>query len=293
MENSAASSSPPCPQHTQWLHTTLSDLDEKMKAIVTLLEQDISSCQKGDISHNRKQELVGMLGELNRSYRCLVQKYDQLRSKSENVPHSGSSSLSSNSREIQEAIDKRRDLEASDDPIWEASDSHPESIVDDPDFEHYRSNFEYLNKLADDLILAEQKQCNVSFMRKPEQTNIEFSDEEDVVLKINEFQRFKPKAADQFQMGSSERENTWFQLKFQFTKLMEENLRQQAELLRRNDQKRETINKLRLQLEHLKSENKTHKKCLHCSKIGVKRNHSQTSRSTGIFLGKFFQGGCS
>ncbi|XWS43953.1 hypothetical protein CRYUN_Cryun15aG0002700 [Craigia yunnanensis] len=292
MEKNAASSSlPASPQQSQWLQTTLSDLDDKMKAMMILLEEDNnSSCQKAHASHARKQELVEMLGELNRSYCSLVQKYDQLRYKSQNVPHSGSSSLSSNSREIQQATNERRVMEASDEPMWEASDSHPASVLDDHDFEHYRSNFEYLNKLADDLILTEQR--NMSSMRKPEQTNREFSDEEDVVLKINGFQRFKPKAAE-FQKGSSERKNTWFQLKFQFTKLMEENLRQQAELLRRNDEKRQTINGLRLQLEQLKSENKALQKCPHCSKVGVKRNHSQTSRSTRLFLGKFFQGGCS
>ncbi|XP_022750435.1 protein NETWORKED 3A-like [Durio zibethinus] len=291
MENSTASSSSPAtPQQSQWLHTTLLDLDEKMKAMMTLLEEDDkSSCQNAHVSLNRKQELVQMLGELNRSYSSLLHKYDQLRSKSQNPSHSGSSSLSSNSTEIQHATSNRRVLEASDDPIWEAS----KFVLDDPDhFQHYRSNFEYLNKLADDhLILTEQ--CNMSSMRNHEQTNGEFSDEEDVVLKMSGFQRFNPEAAE-FQKGGFESENKWFQLKFQFTKLMEDNLRQQAELLRRNDEKRQTINGLRLQLQHLKSENKTLlQKCPHCSKIGEKYNYSQTSRSTGLFLGKFFQGRCS
>ncbi|XVF57706.1 hypothetical protein PTKIN_Ptkin07bG0003600 [Pterospermum kingtungense] len=268
MENGAAAASP---QHSQWLHATLSDLEEKMKAMVTLLEEeedDNSSCQKDHVSPNKKQQLVQMLGELNRSYFSLAHKYDQLRSKSQTIPHSVSSSLSSNSSEIQESSNKRRVVEVSDDPI--------------PD-EHYRSGFEYMNKLADDLILTEQ--CSLSFMTKP---NIDLSDEEDVVLNINHgFQRFKPKEYA---------ENTSFQLKFQFTKLMEENLRQQAELLRRNEEKRQTINGLRLQLEQLKSESKVQhqQKCLHCSKTGLKRNHSQTTSrsSTGLFLGKFFHGRC-
>ncbi|XP_021298033.1 protein NETWORKED 3A-like [Herrania umbratica] len=264
MENSAASSSPACPRQSQWLQTTLSDLDEKLKAMMTLLEEeDESSCQKDDIAHNRKPGLVQMLGELNRSYCSLVEKYDQLRIQSHNVPHR-SLPLSPNSRQIQQASNKKRVVGASDDPTLKASDSCPESVVDDPDFKHYRSSFEYLNKLADDLILAEQ--CNMSSSRKPGQMNREFSDEEDVVSKINGFQRFKPKAAE-FQKGSSESENTWFQLKFQFIKLMEENLRQQAELLRRNEEKRETINELQLQLERLKSENRALQKCLHSSKL--------------------------
>ncbi|OMO85511.1 KIP1-like protein [Corchorus capsularis] len=290
MDNNAAASSWPAGlrQQSQWLHiqTTLSDLEGKMKAVMTLLEQDNSSaCQKADISFNRKSEVVRMLGEVNRSYSSLVEKYDQLMSKSQSLPRSGSSSMS-NSRDIQQTINQGRVVESSDDPITEASDSCPESVVDDPDFEHYSSSFEYLNKLADDLTLTEQ--CSMSFNRKPEETNRGFLDEEDFTSKINGFRRFKPKAAE-FRKCSSEREN----IQFQFTKLMEENLRQQAELLRRNEEKRETIKELRLQLEYLKSENRTLQKCLGCSKMGVKRSHSQTSRSKGLIFGKFFSGGCS
>ncbi|GMI68313.1 Networked 3C [Hibiscus trionum] len=275
--SSSSLSATAIPQQSQWLQTTLSELDMKMKAMMTLLQESDESkpsCQNADVSNDWKQELVKMLAELNGSYCSLAHKYDQLRSKSLNFPRSGSSSLSSNSTEIQQAIDQRRALQASNDPTWEASDTCHES-VDDSDYEHYRSDFEHLNKLADDLVLTEQ--CNMAFMRKPEEKiNREFSDEEEVA---------------EFQKGSFEKVNSWFQV----TKLMEETMRQQAELLRRNEEKRETIIRLRQKLEHLKNENKIlHlQKCLYCSNIGIKRNHSQTSRSTGLFLGRFFNGGCS
>ncbi|KAK9010873.1 hypothetical protein V6N11_043740 [Hibiscus sabdariffa] len=99
------------------------DLDKKMKAMVTLLEESdksISSCQKKS-----------------------------------NTPS----------------------VEASNDPIWEASHTCHESVVDDSEYDHYRSDFKYLNMLADDLASIEQ--CNMVFMRKlEEQSNREFSDEE-------------------------------------------------------------------------------------------------------------------
>jgi hypothetical protein len=50
--------------------------------------------------------------------------------------------------------------------------------------------------------------------------------------------------------GSHEWENIWYELKFQITNLREENLRQQAELARRNIEKRLVIDKLWLELEH-------------------------------------------
>ncbi|XP_039016806.1 uncharacterized protein LOC120147524 [Hibiscus syriacus] len=124
---SSSSSSLPAtaiPQQSQWLQITLSDLDKKMKAIMTLLQESDESepsCQKVDVSNDWKQELVKMLSELNRSYCSLARKHDQMRPKSQNLPHSGSSSLSSNSTEIQQAIDQRRALQASYGPTWEAS----------------------------------------------------------------------------------------------------------------------------------------------------------------------------
>lgn len=246
-----------------------------MKAMMTLIvEEDdkYSSCQK---DRNRKQQLVQMMGELNRSYSCLVHKYDELslrRSKSLNVPRFGSSS---NSRQIQhqQASNKVVEVEVSGDPII-LNEHH-----------HHRSSFEYMNKLADDLILTEQ--CNMFIMTdEDDQTNYnrEFSD---IVLKINhgfQPQIYNKPTKDKYAGG--ERENALFQLKFHFTKLMEENLRQQAQLLRRNEEKRVTINGLRLQLERLKAQQQ---KCLHCSNFGLKRN---PSKSTSLFLGKFFHGRC-
>ncbi|KAE8715866.1 Tetratricopeptide repeat (TPR)-like superfamily protein [Hibiscus syriacus] len=175
-----------------------------MKAMMTLLEESDESkpsCQNSDGSNDWKQELVKMLTELNRSYCSLAHKHDQLRFKSRNLPHSGSSSLSSNSTEIQQAIDQRRVPQAPNGPIWEASDTCHESVLDDSDYEHYRSDFERLNKLADDMVLTEH--CNMAFKRKSEEKiNREFSDEEEVV---------------EFQKGGF----TWFGV----TKLMEETCR--------------------------------------------------------------------
>jgi hypothetical protein len=71
---------------------------------------------------------------------------------------------------------------------------------------------------------------------------------------------------------------------------MEENLRQQAELARRNIEKKLVIDKLRLQLEHLKAENRSLQGCISCSKDGEKRNSLQRR---GLLSGKFFGGGCT
>ncbi len=79
--------------------------------------------------------------------------------------------------------------------------------------------------------------------------------------------------------------------KVHFFKLVEENLRQKEELLKRNEEKRSTINMLRLQLECLKSENRALQECLGHRPAGLKRSHSQIIK--GLFCDKFFKVGCS
>ncbi|KAK2666034.1 hypothetical protein Ddye_004608 [Dipteronia dyeriana] len=93
-----------------------------------------------------------------------------------------------------------------------------------------------------------------------------------------------------FVIGSSCWENAWPELKFQVTKLLEENLRQLAELLKRNDEKRKIITELQAQLEHSKSEKRA---CLCSPEADIKRNQFQRSRSHGLSFSKFFKVGCS
>lgn len=77
-----------------------------------------------------------------------------------------------------------------------------------------------------------------------------------------------------------------FATKLYFLKLVEENLRQKEELIRRNEEKRATINMLRLQLECLKGENQALHECL-----GHSPAHFNSSPSR-IIKG-LFKRGCS
>ncbi|KAF9626308.1 hypothetical protein IFM89_032157 [Coptis chinensis] len=88
-----------------------------------------------------------------------------------------------------------------------------------------------------------------------------------------------------------DREKMWANLRSQVSMLMEDNLRQQAELIRRNDEKRNAIKDLCYHLEKLTDENKTLKSCcLRCSKVGKKQNQSQLSKLRELILGKILGG---
>ena len=65
-----------------------------------------------------------------------------------------------------------------------------------------------------------------------------------------------------FGMPDLKRTKMWDELQLEVTKLMEDNLRQQAELIRRNDEKREAIKELFSQIKKLMDENRALRTCL-------------------------------
>lgn len=267
-----------------------------MKAMMTLLEEgDVISVETYDICNRRKPELIKMLEDFNRSYCALAEQCDQLRSKSRHLLHSGSSSTSSYSRKTgHPSNNQKRTAGSFDDPKFEASNAQSESVAEDPDVECNSANFhfEYLNRLADELMSTGP--CKMTMKIETEITDdkkeieiTEFPNKEEMKMNGSELGQA---TIGEFETGGSGRKNTWHELKFQLTKLMEESLRQQAELLKRNDEKRKIINKLRAHIECLRSQNRALQSDLRFSKVEMK---NQTSRLSGLSFNKFFKAGCS
>ncbi|XP_024196330.2 protein NETWORKED 3A [Rosa chinensis] len=69
------------PHHSQWLQATLSDLDEKTKLMLNIIEEDGDSfAKRAEMFFKRKPELITRLEDFYKSYRSLAENYDQLRS---------------------------------------------------------------------------------------------------------------------------------------------------------------------------------------------------------------------
>lgn len=69
------------PHHSQWLEATLSDLDEKTKLMLNIIEEDGDSfARRAEMFFKRKPELITRLEDFYKSYRSLAENYDQLRS---------------------------------------------------------------------------------------------------------------------------------------------------------------------------------------------------------------------
>ncbi|KAL3531416.1 hypothetical protein ACH5RR_010738 [Cinchona calisaya] len=66
-----------------WLHSTLSELDEKTKAMLKVIEEDADSfAQRAEMYYKKRPELISMVEDFYRMHRLLAERYDQLKSES-------------------------------------------------------------------------------------------------------------------------------------------------------------------------------------------------------------------
>ncbi|KAL5198894.1 hypothetical protein ABZP36_002406 [Zizania latifolia] len=63
-----------------WLSNTLSELDDKTKQMLNMIEQDADSfAQRAEMYYKKRPVLVDMLGDLYRAHRSLAEQYDLLK----------------------------------------------------------------------------------------------------------------------------------------------------------------------------------------------------------------------
>ncbi|XP_010457355.1 PREDICTED: protein NETWORKED 3A-like [Camelina sativa] len=63
-----------------WLHSTLSELDEKTKQMLRVVDEDADSfAARAEMYYKKRPELIAMVEEFYRSHRSLVERYDLLR----------------------------------------------------------------------------------------------------------------------------------------------------------------------------------------------------------------------
>ncbi|KAK4265121.1 hypothetical protein QN277_026212 [Acacia crassicarpa] len=82
------------PPQSPWLHATLSDLDEKTKVMVSIIDQNDgeSFATRAEMFYLRRPELLGTIHDLHRSYGSLARRYRQLASPVLNIQNDSSSS---------------------------------------------------------------------------------------------------------------------------------------------------------------------------------------------------------
>ncbi|XVE73249.1 hypothetical protein DITRI_Ditri11bG0101900 [Diplodiscus trichospermus] len=68
-------------KRSPWLQSTLSELDNKTKAMLKLIEEDADSfAQRAEMYYKKRPELISLVEDFYRAHRSLAERYDQVKS---------------------------------------------------------------------------------------------------------------------------------------------------------------------------------------------------------------------
>ncbi|XP_058092998.1 protein NETWORKED 3C-like [Magnolia sinica] len=247
------------------------DIDQKTKAMLTLIQDDGDSfAQRAETYYKKRPELVKLVEDFYRSYRSLAERYHRLKSEFMQAAQSSSSTSSDSLKQAQDLQSTGEKLNRNDnDYSLELPHSNPESIVEDPSpgGDACILNLDFLNKSSIGLIL----------------NNKDGPDSNTDKLKV---QNSRPLNIEtEFELhGLLEEGSRLSEMSFNISMLFQE-------LVRGNEEKREVVKDLRLQIDKLMDENKALQKNLNYSKVPAKQSPSQMLRLKGLILGKFRRGG--
>ncbi|KAF8020887.1 hypothetical protein BT93_G1332 [Corymbia citriodora subsp. variegata] len=258
----------------------IADVDKKVGAIRALVEQD------GD-----RSQIVQILEELKKSYCALAEGHDQLKSKFSHLQNARTSASPFDPKVLLEGVTNKDALGVSESPKMDSLDSPPESAVIDPEVEFDNFRFEILDNLADEIVLDEPTGANLNLTKPIDgeicEKHTDTPTKEEITPVIHGSETDQDVIVDHWTAHLGW-EMKWNDLKLQVTKLMEENLQRQAELVKRNEEKRVIIRGLRSDLNGLKAENKALQDSLICSKAVKKGYQFQITRLKSLVLSRIF-----
>ncbi|GMI73779.1 Networked 3C [Hibiscus trionum] len=217
-------------KRSQWLQSTLSELDNKTQAMLKLIEEDADSfAKRAEMYYKKRPELISLVEDFYRSHRLLAERYDQIKSDpgTRLVTTLGSpfASMKYHSDKTMNFMDKIYD--SSSETTFD-SDAYAESEVDDP--EH--------DEMADEV-------------EDPEQVD---KYETSIITKGGHVER-KEAATNAF-------DDEVTRLREEIEKLKVENTAQKAQLVQKDEEKKEVIRQLSLAVQVLKDENVELKKSI-------------------------------
>lgn len=226
-------------KRSPWLQSTLSELNEKTKAILKLIEEDADSfAQRAEMYYKKRPELVSMVEDFYRTHRSLAERYDQVKPDT-GISHltTGGSPFASAKYQIEKLMsfaDNGYDTYSEDCAI----DEYEESDVYDPDQEQEeRAKFHNFTK-------EEQ----VSFVASANEEVMKLRDE---IKRLNEETKVNK---DQLKKKDAICDEV-IMLREEIEKLRDENEAQKEELKQKDVEKIEVIKQLSLAIDMLKQEN--------------------------------------
>ncbi|KAJ4847069.1 hypothetical protein Tsubulata_015757 [Turnera subulata] len=250
----------------------LFQLDRRIKLILNIIQDGGDTfARRAENFYNRRPELIKLVQDLYRSYCSLARKYDQIISEGFHAAHlirSSSCPASSSNQQFNplKDSDKENVLEAQTvgSVPYPAAQEHP-----------------FLKTAAAAESMSSKQNTDVLGNHTAEEGHDEM---------MAKYVELDETMSGDFLMESLERERMRDELRLEVSRLIEDNLRQQKELVRRNEEKKETIRQLNSQVNRLLKENKILRSYLSgykeenlpgC-KVEMKRSQSAIARLKGL-----------
>ncbi|KAK8588261.1 hypothetical protein V6N13_087201 [Hibiscus sabdariffa] len=119
-------------KRSPWLRSTLSELDNKTKMMLKLIEEDADSfAQRAEMYYKKRPELISLVQDLYRAHRSLAERYDQAKTDAgTRILGSSFSSIKSNSQKTINVTEEGITYDSQSDTC--DSEDLPESEIDDP-----------------------------------------------------------------------------------------------------------------------------------------------------------------
>ncbi|KAF8679396.1 hypothetical protein HU200_045739 [Digitaria exilis] len=239
-----------------WLNNTLSELDDKTKEMLKLIDQDADSfAQRAEMYYKKRPVLVDMLGDLYRTHRSLAEQYDLLKHGS-GTRHTvfGLSSCTQSRSQASSVNGKTTPRSSCSVSVYDS-----ESEVDDPEEEEHEE--EQIELMRAEIMKME------SLSREQQQQK------EQVELIRAEIERLKE-------------QNTALQ------KAAEENVALKAELAGKDEEKREVIRQLASSMDMMREENLTLREHIRGSKHSSTRAFDLKKVAKDLFSVRLFTAHC-
>ncbi|KAK7284707.1 hypothetical protein RJT34_19459 [Clitoria ternatea] len=257
-----------------WLQSTLTELNEKTKAMLKLIEEDADSfAQRAEMYYKKRPELVSMVEDFYRTHRSLAERYDQVRPDTTGIGHllSGGSPFASAKYQIERLMSF---ADTGYDTYSEHCDAYEseESEVDDPELE---------------------EEVEAKFYTCIKEKQVSFVAANDEVTRLrDEIKRLNDENAahkDQLKQKSTICEEV-IKLRQEVERLRNENEAQKEQLEHKDEEKIEVIRHLSLAIDVLKQENVMMKNFIAKESTKKWKNPFEFNKLVGAFSVKLFNG---
>lgn len=256
-------------KRSPWLQSTLSELNEKTKAMLKLIEEDADSfAKRAEMYYKKRPELVRMVEDFYRSHRSLAERYDQVKPDT----YSGGSPFASAKYQLEKLMtfsDHGYDTYSEHCDVYESE----ESEVDDPEEEEEEEGTKFLHNNT--------KEEQVQFVAVSDEEVVKLRDE---VKRLNEENKAH---RDQIKLKSTICDEVMM-LREEIERLREENEAQKEQLKHKDEEKIEVIRQLSLAIDVLKQENVKMRSFIAKESAKKWKNPFEFNKLVGAFSVKLF-----